>query len=184
MTITITKWPVVIFASPRTGSTALGYHLKELNPHVKLFIEPNFDRHAMHDYLEYSKNNNNYIVKLLGSSIPFYPKSIFADSMFKIKISRRNIVEQIASHYLARLRNIWIYDNVDNKYADIAIDRANIQQSVCMIKYDRDIIASLDADIELVYEDIVQFNSPTYKTPLPANYHELVNAIDLYIRSY
>ena len=181
MYVNITHWPVVIFASPRTGSTALGHHLQKLNPHVRLFTEPNFDAHAMRDYLAYSANNSMYIVKLLGSSIPFYPRSIFSDNMFKIKITRRNIVEQVASHYLAMKRNIWSYHTLDSSYADIAIDQDSIKKSIVMIEYDRDIVNQLTADIELVYEDFAQFNSPTHKTPLPANYNKLIDAITEFI---
>lgn len=178
----ISKWPVVIFASPRTGSTPLGYHLKESNLNVKYFTEPNFSEIAMKEYLEYSKNNSNYILKLLGSSIPCYPNSIFLDTTFKIKITRRNIVEQVASHYLAMARNIWSYDKINDSYIeDIMIDIDSIKKSIIMIKYDRDIVDKISTDLELVYEDFNNFNSHTYKTPKPANYSELINTVAKFI---
>jgi len=177
MRLDITKWPVVIIASPRTGSTAIANHIHSMYPDTTLFMEPNFDSYAMTEYLTYSSVNSKYILKLLGSSIPLYPRTILDHSAYKIKVIRRDYTSQIASHYLARTRNIWTYAHTTTQFDPVAIDIDSIKQSIIMVRYDRDIVDRISADCTLVYEDFTSFRSPTYKTPYPANYSELIDAI-------
>jgi hypothetical protein len=181
----ITKWPVIIFASPRTGSTALGYHISNSNPLIKFYNEPNFRPVELEEFVEFSKFNNNYILKLLGSSIPMFPRSvqevIFSDKVFKIKISRRNIINQIASHYVGMNRRTWNYLNNENynnlMNSNIIIDIDKIKQSINMINYDRAIVDKIITDVNVYYEDFDTFVSPMKKTPLPSNYAALIEAI-------
>jgi hypothetical protein len=177
MRLDITKWPIVIIASPRTGSTAMANHIHSWYPDTTLFMEPNFDNYAMAQYLKYHPVNSRYILKLLGSSIPLYPRTILDHGTYKIKVIRRDYASQIASHYLARTRNIWTYTDTTAQLDPVAIDHDSIKQSIIMVRYDRDIVDRIAADCTLVYEDFVQFNSPTHKTPRPANYSELISAI-------
>jgi hypothetical protein len=183
--ITIPKWPVVIFASPRTGSTALGYHIAN-NTLTKYYNEPNFRPAELEEFIEFSKSNNNYILKLLGSSIPMFPKSvqdiIFSDNVFKIKMNRRNIINQIASHYVGLNRKTWNYIQIDENYknlmdTNIIIELDKVKRSIEMVRYDRNIVNKIKTDIELFYEDFVNFESLTIKTPKPANYPLLIDTI-------
>jgi hypothetical protein len=182
--IIVPKWPVVIFASPRTGSTALGYHIAN-NTSAKYYNEPNFRPAELEEFIEFSKSNNNYILKLLGSSIPMFPQSvhdiIFSDNVFKIKMNRRNIINQIASHYIGINRQTWNYLNNENynnlMNSDIIIELGKVRRSIEMVRYDRNIVDKIKTDIELFYEDFVNFDSPMKKTPLPSNYAVLIEAI-------
>lgn len=174
----VTKFPVVIFASPRTGSTALGHHIHNQYPELKYFIEPNFSNTEMEDYLEYSKSNNNYIVKLMASFNIYYPRTILSNDVFKIKISRRNVVEQIASFYVARQKDIWDYNQVNyNDSKDIVIELSEVRKCIFMVMDERNILDRITTDIELFYEDFAEFNSPTNITPKPSNYPLLLDTI-------
>jgi hypothetical protein len=184
--ISIPKWPVVIFASPRTGSTALGYHIVNNYPQIKYYNEPNLRPDELEEFAEFFKLNNNYILKLMGSSIPMFPKSvqdiIFSDKVFKIKMNRRNIVNQIASFYIARNRDAWSYIQIDEKYnnlmdTNIIIDLGKVRDNIEIIIKERNIIDKIETDIELFYEDFINFQSLTIKTPLPANYSLLIDTI-------
>lgn len=184
----ITKYPIVIFASPRTGSTALGHHLVNLYPNLKYFNEPNFLPVEMKEFMGMIYNKkNNYILKLLGSSLNLFPSEvvvkIFSNNVYKIKITRKNIIDQTASHYVAAYRDLWDYKDIDDEVCqtlstnNIEIDLLKVERSIECVEYDNNIIAEIDTDLELYYEDFAEFNSPTKKTPLPTNYPALVDTV-------
>jgi hypothetical protein len=185
----ITKRPIIIISGPRTGSTALAHHVASLYPTTRFFNEPNFTPPLMEKFINYSIANkkNDYILKLLGTSLNLYPAdtiaTIFSNETFKIKISRKNIIEQIASHYVADFRNMWIYNEIDaNTHnelttTNIEFDLLKIRRSIARVKHDNSIVSKISADIELFYEDFTEFLSPTKKTPIPANYDSLITVI-------
>jgi hypothetical protein len=184
----IKKRPVVIISGPRTGSTALAYHIANLYPTVPFFNEPNFTPALMDKFIDYSiaTKKNDYILKLLGSALNSYPAdtiaTIFSNETFRIKISRRNIIEQMASYYVALCRDMWIYTETDRVYQDlttidIEFDFIKIRHSIGRVLHDNDILSKISADVELYYEDFTDILSPIKKTPLPANYDSLLDII-------
>lgn len=187
----IKKFPIIILASPRTGSTALGEHLSKLYPNLTYFLEPNFDKTHMELFMNrFKSNSDDYILKLLGSSLNLYPSEviakIFSNEVFRIKIARKNIIEQVASHYVAAKRDIWDYRLIDNTYENftannIEINFEKVRYSIESIKYENNIISKIPADLTCFYEDFIQFNSPTEKTPKPINYNELLDVIKNYM---
>lgn len=184
----IKKRPIVIISGPRTGSTALAYHIANLYPTVPFFNEPNFTPALMDKFIDYSiaTKKNDYILKLLGSSLNCYPAdtiaTIFSNEAFRIKISRRNIIEQMASYYVAHCRDMWIYTEANDTYQDLTkidinFDLLKIRYSIGRVLHDNDILSKISADVELYYEDVINILSPIKKTPLPANYGLLVDII-------
>ena len=186
MNIVTNKHPIIIFASPRSGSTAFGYHVATLYPELTYYNEPNFDVTEMKQFMK-MHHNNKYILKLIGSSLNLFPSEIvakiFSDEVFKIKITRKNIIDQIASHYVATCRDLWDYkdvaDDVCNNLAsnNIEIELGRLRQSIESIDYDNGIIAKIKTDLEFYYEDLAELNSPTKKTPLPTNYPLLIDTV-------
>jgi hypothetical protein len=186
MNITATKNPIIIFASPRSGSTALGHHVASLYPELTYYNEPNFDVEEMKKFMN-THHKNNYILKLLGSSLNLYPSEIvakiFSDEVFKIKITRKNVIDQIASHYVAAHRNLWDYKDVDEIICgnlasnNIEIELGKVRRSIECIKYDNNIISKIITDLEFYYEDFIEFKSPTKRTPLPANYSVVIETV-------
>ena len=184
----IKKRPIVIISGPRTGSTALAYYVANLYPTVPFFNEPNFTPALMDKFIDYSieTKKNDYILKLLGSALNSYPAdtiaTIFSNETFKIKISRKNIIEQIASYYIAYYRDMWIYTKDDGTYQDLAtidieFDLLKIRHSIGRVLHDNDILSKISADAELYYEDFTDILSPIKKTPLPTNYDSLIDII-------
>jgi len=192
MNINITKYPVVIFASPRTGSNAIGHHITNSNPGTLYYSEPAPD-FQLAQFIAQSKNK--HVLKIIVDHIPTYPATlteyIFSDQNFKIKLRRKDIIEQIASYYIALIRNVWVYwgENRNNlsqfeksitefQTSDlIMLDEEKINICIKHILESNKIAESIIADLELCYEDIIQFNSKTKPTPRPANYQDLVNII-------
>jgi len=193
----INKWPVIIFASPRTGSNALLHHITNLNTDIKYYIEPAPD-FCLEEFIQQS--NNRHAIKIIVSHISNYPetlkKYIFSNDNFKIKLNRKNVVEQIASFYLARNRKIWTYytatttlknrtlGGVINDFSSEEIININLEEiKYCIIHMleCNKLCSEIDVNLELYYEDFVNFITPTKKTPKPKNYNELVSIIqDLY----
>jgi hypothetical protein len=185
-----TKFPIVIIASPRCGSGAFGHALEHLYSKTVFFNEPNFGAYnRMSKFLDYVKSHNNYILKIMASSITSFPKELqqkfFDGTFFTIKLKRTDIVGQIASHYVATKRNKWHYFDKDNvtgfENSAIDIDIKGITQSIEQIKYDVDLVNNLPpADAYYIYEEIKK-NYPhqisVVKTPYPTNYTEVLEAV-------
>lgn len=190
--ITITKWPVVIFASPRTGSNAIGHHITNSNPSTLYYSEPAAD-FQLEQFIAQSKNK--HVIKVIVDHISDYPDTlkdyIFSEQNFKVKLKRKDVIEQIASYYIALTRNVWVYwgENRNNlsqfeksitefRPTDcIMLDEEKINICTMHILESNKMVDSITTDLELCYEDIIQFNSKTKQTPRPANYQELINII-------
>lgn len=192
----ITKWPVVIFASPRTGSNAIGHHITNSNPGAVYYSEPAPD-FQLERFITQSKNK--HVLKVIVDHISDYPDTlkdyIFSEQNFKVKIMRKDVVEQIASYYIALTRNVWVYwgENRNNlsqfeksitefQTTDcIMLDEEKINRCTMHILESNKMVDNIATDLELCYEDIIKFNSKTKQTPRPANYQELVDIITKFI---
>lgn len=187
----ITKWPVVIFASPRTGSTALGEYIA--NTHNMLYYnEPNMRPDEMKTFVSNFTVDNNFVLKIMAEMLGNnqYPihimEKMLSNECFKIKLTRKNIVEQIASFYTCRSRKIWVYDEaVYNYWGDtrIDIDHTEIEHSIKWVIYQNKLLDKVIADISLSYEDLPKIESTFKKTPRPINYNELIEIISNYRES-
>ena len=180
----ISRLPVVILSSKRTGSTFLTYHICELlktdcnNLHE--FIEP-AESNQMEKLLEVIDYHENYVLKVHAYDlITVYPPKIKniidTHNCFLIRIRRRNTIDQIASHYIASERNIWGYNNdtlYDNTVKKIDINR--IKRSIKFISTYNQIIDNFPVtfDLDLYYEDLPIIDGKSIKTPNPENYDEI-----------
>jgi len=185
----IEKFPIIVLASPRTGSNPFTHDLNVLYRKCKAFYEPEWSKEHWAEFLEFSRNNNNYIVKLMASSIPLYPKYVIDKlvnrTAYVFRLKRRNIIDQIASHYVARMRDVWCYQptNKDSwtefltNPQDIVIDLEQIDKSIKMVKYDVELVNRYQSDQTLFYEDMDSLSSPDIKTPRPTNYQDVLNAV-------
>ena len=133
---------------------------------------------------------NDYVLKIMADMIESKIYSddiksmIHSDRCYKIKIIRNNIVEQIASFYIYKNRNVWSYtdNNVDDyQYTlDIPINIEEMNNCIKWIIYQNNIIKNLKTELTLFYEDFSEVNSIFKKTPRPSNYDVLLkNIIDL-----
>lgn len=179
--IKITKFPVIIFASPRTGSTALLYYIHQLYPENVAFCEP--DLKDIDSFLKYSQSNTNYILKLMATTLELYPSSqVLSPDNFFIRIRRKNILNQIASNYVARERNTWGYTATDATVntSPIDINEEKIQESINILRKNNECVNNVPVkfDLDLFYEDLPKINDERYViTPKPSNYADLKSAI-------
>ena len=64
------------------------------------------------------------------------------------------------------------------------LDEEKINICTVYILESNKMVNDIDTDLELCYEDIVQFNSKTKQTPRPANYQELIDIITKLLKKY
>jgi hypothetical protein len=183
----ITKTPILILASPRTGSTVLGEYIKTLcNKNLRYFIEPDYQGpKAVEEFELFSKQSKDFIIKCHLINLLEYDTSVSSyllEESFKIRIKRKNIVKQVASMYIAHKRNLkWHYSKEELGLVDsVHIDRLHIQNCIHYIANANKILddAPYVFDMDLSYEDLPTIRCNNYcTTPKPKNYDELLDVI-------
>jgi LPS sulfotransferase NodH len=185
--VTVTKYPVLIIGAPRTGTTVLSRQVREHNPNLKeYFHEPSKDMIQFQKFLEYGKNNDDYLIKLQGKQLSEYPdwflKKLSSNDMFIIKMRRLDIIKQITSFYIASSRNKWYYGrDIDWVAEEIKIDLRLINNSITHIETENTIVDQINYDVEVLYESIenvIPNDVHSLKTPQPSNYEEIKQAIE------
>lgn len=190
--ISIPKWPAVILTSYRTGSTSFGFELVNQNPGTIFFNEPAYHGGIEMEQFTQAFDNENYLLKVMGDtivepywSVPQHPayqiEQMLSSRFYKIKLCRRDEVKQIASYYLARVREQWGYygteaDKPEYKEA-VEINLSLLKRAIAIIKYNNKVIKDLETDITLYYEDIIDFEKTSKVTPKPSNYAEIISII-------
>jgi len=183
----INKFPVIILSSPRTGSTLLAQTIKSKYSNLKLFVEPDASN-AMNDFIDYSTNSNQYILKFHLKQFFKFPqhinKKIFNNDAFLIRIRRKNELDQIVSNYIELYRNIWYYDK-DTTYKEeiIPIDLDSIKLSISTVRQYNNILNNLNIkyDLDLYYENLITGEDIHFTsgiTPKPINHNQLYQAIE------
>jgi LPS sulfotransferase NodH len=183
----ITKFPVVILSSPRTGSTALTLdiwnQLKKIDQDMGLFVEPTNagDRENLITAID---NKKPYVLKIHAGDVWRYPikiqNSINNNDCFLVRIRRKNLIDQVASLYIARSRNIWSYSSTTAYGQTIDIDREQIKKTIKITNRFNTTLDnySVTFDLNLYYEDLDFFNNYVLKTPQPDNYDLLCKTIE------
>jgi LPS sulfotransferase NodH len=190
---TITKTPVLILSTPRTGSTVLGAYIKSLcEKDICYFQEPDYSGQLEIDkFKEYVNHSKNFILKCHFIYLHRYGTDIsqyLLDNAYKIRIRRKDFVKQIASFYVAKTRNHrWHFQNAEqlNFVDTIPINIMHIKQYITYLKYANYKLdyAPVKFDLDLYYEDLPAINDVGYYiAPKPDNYNELLATIQELIR--
>lgn len=188
----ITKNPIVILSVPRSGSTALGRYL-EKNTGLNFFSEPEYLGTAK-QFLEYAQHSKKYIVKFhyYDRRRYFYLLDYLTNSSetFKIRLRRKDIIKQTASHYIAHTKNdirgfeMWhastperqkiLNDEID--VLPINVDRIKELLILCKTRDNELSKSTVKFDLDLFFEDIVPLleQSVIKEFPKPKNYLEIV----------
>lgn len=186
--LSITKFPIIIFSSPRTGSGMLSNFLSKLyNLEMFTEIDENINTDEEKKFNNFIKSNNkNFVLKFHARKFNYYQNLNIFDSSYCIALSRKNIIDQIASHYIAKNRNKWHYsknDTNDQFYEPIKIRSDLIQLSINTIKYANLALNNLSIKFDeiLFYEDIAHLMNKVdiIPTPKPINFEELKYEIEL-----
>lgn len=187
--IRVTKLPIVIVSGFRTGSTALGRHLSNKYK-IPFFSEP-FQNKNVHIY---DRNKKDYISKILKKEKKFVLKfmpcqisdlnnysDVLLEENYKIRLSRVNKINQIASLYVAEKTKIFFKsENEIVKTFTIPIDLELLSLTVQIVLRDDYLLRELPYkyDLTLSYEDLGFIEGIQYAlSDQPENMEEIKNEI-------
>ena len=182
----INRFPVIILANFRTGSSPLAIHLAR-KYNLECYSEPfhneniaKYDEHKM-KFIHRCMNstNTNYIVKFMPSQISDlnnYDLLMNGDG-FKIRLNRKNKFDQIVSLYIAEKRNKYFKLKNENqiKYY-LEIDKKALIESTNSILRNDFLLERLPYkyNMDLSYEDLGFIeNTDHVLSDLPDNIEEL-----------
>jgi hypothetical protein len=185
---TITKTPILILSSPRTGSTVLGSYIQKLcTVDTHYFNEPDYNGvQGMEEFYHYFSQSKDFILKCQYVHLQRYRNDIsdyLLSNAYKIRIRRRNFIDQVASIYIATARGKkWHFKKKDElTLADsIPIDLEIIKKHMSYIKYANYELNStpINFDLDLFYEDLPKMTDVDYYiVPKPSNNDELLDTI-------
>ncbi len=201
------RYPIIVFSTPRVGSTAVSQYIRsKCQPNLPYFFEPDYLDKTLLEFQEYFTNHKTFILKLHYYALQKYPKDIVeyictSPDAFRIRLRRRNFVNQIASLYTAHTRNLplprenkkWHFvkgiDNVETTTNEtIEIKDQRIKDIISFLnKVNSEINDSqINFDLDLYYEDICNeiTNTTVFVAPKPKNYAELIETINHHLNSF
>lgn len=187
------KRPILILSTPRTGSTVLSEYVKKCcnDPSIRIFDEPENPTPSprLDNFLKFYPTSENFILKTHLLNIHNYPSDIStflttSDSVFKIRIQRKDVIKQIASFYIATMRGRWHFrsENASTIINTVPIDIQLLSGHVQYITKANKVIqeSTIRFDLDLIYEDLPKMDNLTYYVnPKPTNYQEILDAIKL-----
>lgn len=179
----ITKFPVFVIASPRTGSTAVLRYISEkydLAWYNEIHSGHNLDLES-YNLISNPANTDWYVCKFFALDYKKHYSWINKKDCFIIKLRRRNVLEQIFSHYAATVTDRFIYyDHPTQNNIQIPVNIDQIKVSINTILEHNYFINTfrLRADLDLYYEDLgLLKNSKTFLGPEIDNKDEITNLI-------
>ena len=183
--------PVIIVANYRTGSTALADVIHNEN-NLAIFIEPTCGFNSEYKELRFNKyidsGKTNYVLKIMPDQINDNPRfiRILEDHprTFKIKLWREDLLQTIASYYIARMTNKWHKKVSDPDILPeiMAINMEIIDESIKKILHNEDLFMTELCDVKwntiVKYEDIGLIENSIF-IPMedPLNYKEIESTI-------
>ena len=185
---TITKTPILIISSPRTGSSVLGAYIQKLcNVDIRYFKEPDYNGvHEMEEFYHYFSQSKDFILKCHYIHLYRYRNDIsdyLLSNAYKIRIRRRNFINQVASIYIATARGKkWHFKKNDQLTLvdSIPIDLEIIKKYISYMASANDKLnsAPINFDLDLFYEDLPKMTDDDYYIVLkPSNYDEILDTI-------
>jgi len=119
----INRWPLVIVHNYRTGSTVLGESIatKQNFPFFSEILEDHTDNANVNEmisyhndrkqiFLNYDNKVSNYVLKFPADSVgnfKTYNSLLLDERSFKVRVYRKNKIDQIVSFYIANSFKIW-----------------------------------------------------------------------------
>lgn len=189
----VNKFPVVLIGPPRSGSSVVCRQVaKDLNLPFFSDVTWSPDKNNFVEFSKFIESTDKYVVKCHIEDLPKYPKlfldKVYNNESYNIKILRNNHVEQLASIYLAEVRNAYMYpeSNLDiyNEQV-IKINKYRVLQ--CFKKMNGYHSALENTKVlfnkTIFYEDYDYDSNLTVVTPKPKNYDELIDMCELVIRN-
>jgi hypothetical protein len=183
ISIIMNKRPVVIIASTRSGSSAFAWYFGRIHG-LKIWTEPNNSVGEFEAFKRWlATEKTDYVLKIIAHQLvnnEVY-KTILEDDCYKIKLTRSNKIEQIASHYIAH--STWIWNSPDQYARGVAytvdIDAALVNSTIKDIINNDRIFDNLDIkfDETHTYEELINTvnldSTGMVKIMPPTNYNEI-----------
>lgn len=181
--IEITRWPVLIYANYRTGSNVLGSIIANKYS-AKWYPEPLRDKIRYENFIKhYYSDDKNYIVKFMPDQKDKIKETLelYQSDCFKIKLTRKNKLDQLVSYYIAAMRDQWVQSHavVEDYFLDFNLE---VLERVASVIKENDQLLYEDTtvfDYTLDYEDLDFDNglSDYHKITPPKNIEILKNII-------
>lgn len=201
--IEITRWPAIIVANYRTGSTVYATHLAKKH-NVPCFLEPwqiskkqgtNWGPHTngmkQPFYDHFHSSDKNYILKFMPDQIskcnPY--AMLLKSDCFKIKLYRENEIDTIVSNYVGILREKWwTCPGETSQNYTLLIEDSHILTSIFITTQNNFWLDALNVD----YDEIISYESlgiippaDYIKTHMPDNLADIRNrVIEIYNNLY
>ena len=182
------KRPIVIVASARSGSSAFASYVGRMHK-IKIWSEPSFNIEGLESFKKWLKaENTNYVLKIITYQLVDNElfQTILKTDCYKMKLTRSNKVEQIASHYIGHCTDIW---NATGKYArgteyTVPVELTLINSIINVVVTNDKLFDSFDIkfDETLTYEELISTinldNTGVVKIIPPTNYNEIKRVIE------
>ena len=178
---------ILVFAPQRTGSSMFCEYVSKLYNIENCAEVFNYDENtSQNNNLENLAFKNNFVAKVYD--IDNLTSSILQNkNIYKVRLSRRNINEAIASFYIAVMKNKWHTNSYETTKTPrtIAINRSILHKEINNYLHIVKMYKSFKTEYDevLYYEDFIdQINKTgivsTKKNIKPLNYQKLLNEID------
>ena len=158
-----TKNRILLLANYRTGSSDYCDTLSKIN-NATFLPEPHLYEKQYRLLKQIVFAGKPFVVKFMPDQIaehPIYDK-ILNSNCYKIKLTRDNKIDQIASYYIASMTKIWNSTDIfsrGEKYT-VEISHWQIRKAIDIISKNDNLFKTLDIkfDEELTYENLVDNN--------------------------
>lgn len=175
MSINITRWPVVVYTNYRSGSSIFSKDLAHKH-NVPLFVEPIRSDARLKNFLyQYHSGIDKFVLKIMPDQVKELKETeeILNSNCFRIKLTRRNIIDQITSYYIASITDKWGQTEETIDSYNVKIDLNVLRKVIDVIKFNNQMLdeSNLNFDHVVYYEDL-NFSDITnwfYKTTSPNN---------------
>lgn len=184
----ITQLPILIVSTPRSGSTALLFHIKEMNPGLHIFNEPSQDQEIQELQSWVASRNHDYILKLHVNDL--ITVGITANNLhqyYSIRLLRQDTISQITSLYISTQRKKYYYTQYetqaqywhDYKNDPVTLDADNMLACCKTIIHATNSLNQMTGtNLDIVYEDVqdMLYSSGAIApvvAPKPANYQQI-----------
>lgn len=165
---------VIIFTNPRTGSSTF---CLEISKHLGIKNLQEFTNPVYKHTKKSLKRIPRFVIKhMIERTLPVWIK---LDCCCTVKLYRRNLLDQITSHYIAGLTKTWARPRHIKLTQQVPEGKLNLKllKDICNRAYImQNKLDSIDAELTFYYEDLVdQFDSDRYVKP--RNYDLIRTAI-------
>ena len=182
MDLNVETRPIVIVSNYRTSSSALARHLSK-KYEIDFFTEPMIWRLYYGKFSDrVDEGDTNFVLKIIADQMDDckYYREILSRECYKIKLTKRNVPEQIASFYIATKTQQWSQTtNETRKPRHIRIIRSHLLRAMNTILHNNTLLDESNILFdEVIYSEDLPFLDKSDQVPStkPTNYQAIYDA--------